>query len=464
MAGLSQIAESGGAALILMELLVNKSGWVRVVFPTVPQTEVAARTMLLAAEEQGPRAAVGRLILLVGMAACFTITPGPGPIACLFLLPGLAQGVLELAAAPYVRANSASRSRWAIVAWVVRVKTRTANRLPLNVTGVLGTVACVMQVSAIAWVLPAGSGWARVVALVLAVLYLNSGITSVVIDPVFNLQSVKYLGPVRVLRSVIGPLLAAVLLVVLVWAPTPWGNLRPTVALICLLPLSVSIRARDTDRVAAFASDVADGMIRESRADLQDDLHGQLTGEAKAIARLVGRLPDDLAVPEDLRIKAAVLPSLITGTRALVDRERWLNSPKTSRLQEIAEKLTAGFGFDLRFEAELVEISDGDFEMLIYVLQNLVSNAREEYHRHADPDSPQHRAIGIVAGAAVHADRTEVSVKVADGFEAIPDEVWDSTYSSLFRLRQRVQRRSGQMWQEVTSSGKTVHARWPAND
>ncbi|GAA4900564.1 hypothetical protein [Streptomonospora salina] len=243
----------------------------------------------------GYRAFLTRTALAIGIAAVFgwyLSSPEANPwafLAGIAVAASLLQGVLEIAGERHTRRHTLSRS------WGHRVfgDARWRRSYLINITGLLGFVACVLNILAVTFLLPAESGLVKVVALLLAMLYINSGLGAVLIDAPFYNREGGTLGW-RLLcraRPFIGiglGLVVAVAQVVLFQllpgpAPSgqaaagPWSPLSPPwpaeteslvlVALVSLLPIALSLRVLENERVLSAAHDM---MVGETVHELRE--------------------------------------------------------------------------------------------------------------------------------------------------------------------------------------------------
>ncbi|MDT0329272.1 hypothetical protein [Nocardiopsis lambiniae] len=250
----------------------------------------------------GYRAFITRALLACGIMAItlwyLLFFPGAEPAAAAALLVcgavSLIQSTLEIFGERKGRQHQLDRS------YAHRSVTGTSpwrRHFPINNTGLLGTVTCIANILAVTFLLPPELGLIKVLALLLAVLYINSGASAVLVDAPFQNRDALPLRHIR-WRPFAGTLLALFILgcQVYVFQLLPEGG-RPwpgdgtdlvlgggstevlvSVALVSLLPIAISLRVAENERILSAARDM---MLTETR-------HGLVEG-ARWLSRLLGR-------------------------------------------------------------------------------------------------------------------------------------------------------------------------------
>lgn len=423
--------------------------------PDAPASDWAMRVVLhRIADHDGYSAFVLRWTLWLGLVVTYGFAQAPW-WAWLCLLPGGVQGPFEIATK--VARDSGAPIRNPLLRWASRTADNSAGRFLMNGTGAVGVAAVPLQLIATAWLVPPGDPtWARPAGLALALLYLNSAISSPMNDsPYYNPRNVEgWWVAGRLARRVAGPGLSVIVMAVCLPAPWP-GVPLPVMAMIMCLPVAITIRTRHADVLVRAAADTVDDECLASRQRFHDGLHGQLTGAIKSTSRLI--VSHDPAVSPELRELGLVLPLMLSGTSEMIDEREWIARQGRASMRESVQALSARNLVRTQYEEDAEALDATNKHVALLVLANLIPNA-----------AAAHRARRRRPGAAlppisvrILTTRTGViEVAVGDSAPPVPDEFWCAPGTSLDLLRERLRHLDGDLVQVRDGHRKEIVATW----
>jgi|GEM_PF-3758396 len=423
--------------------------------PDAPASEWAMRMVLRRiADHDGHGAFVLRWLLWLGLATTYGFAHAPW-WAWVCLLPGMVQGPFEVATK--VARDAGRPIRNPLLRWASRTADNSAGRFLMNGTGAVGVAAVPLQVFATAWLVPPGEpSWARPVGLALALLYLNSAISSPMNDsPYFNPRNLGGSWVIgRLARRVAGPGLS--LLVMAVCLPAPWPGIPlPVMALIMCLPIAITIRTRQTDVLVRAAGDTVEEECLASRQRFHDSLHGELTGAIKSTSRLI--LSHDPPVTSELRELGLVLPLMLSGTSEMIDEREWVARSGRASMRESVQALSARNFVKTQYSEDAEALDATNKHVALLVLANLIPNAA------AAQRARRRRPTAATPPISVRISTSRygiVEVAVGDSAPPVPDEFWCAAGTSLEGLRQRLRHLDGDLVQVRDGSQKEIVATW----
>ncbi len=226
------------------------------------------------------RLPVTRAAMLVVIIAALLWLDTAWWVMALMLWPAIAQVSLEIYLEPYaLDVQSRSRLSWVNMMTGI-VQENHPNKL-LNVTGLLGTVGCPLNVAAVAFA-PAGgdAGWVKIAALAAAIVYLNTGLANAFLDPpnyTENSTMPPFMHWVRPYAPAISLVVVATLVALSVRHGRWQDAMVPPIAYLCsLLTLQLGSTIRNHDRVLAAAVPTAREAITDGRLDMTDLTHTEM--------------------------------------------------------------------------------------------------------------------------------------------------------------------------------------------
>jgi hypothetical protein len=378
----------------------------------------------------------------------------------LLLLPALIQTLLETYLQKY-HSLEAPDPRLSPLRRARDYARRHFQTMTLNVTGIVGTFACPLNIIAVC-VFPAGGdhGWVKVAALAAAVFYLNSGLASVFLDPPNYTENSVMPPLVHVVRPYV-PLLSY-LAVTAIIAASVTGDLWeppmvPIAYLSAALTLLVGGTIRNHDRMIAAAAHVARTAIEAGREDLGGLVHDDL-GPAKAAAETVSDVPGvDYRDAVELRSLSSYLTHFSTRV-GLFDAQRM-------ELSYLARKIASPCGIsprnvsdDLGWDTQAMRKED--YRVAVRMTTALVQNVGQVLQK------GQHRAVPkkiALQGFTTGEGRDlRYHLAVLDHLPSIPDADWCADGGTLAALRQWLRDTfHGDLTQEDLDNGtKRIIATW----
>jgi hypothetical protein len=297
------------------------------------------------------------------------------------LVPAVLQVLLEIYLNRYLF-DSAPDPRWQ---WVRRMRD-LANQhfqtMLLNATGVLGVAACPLNILAVC-VVPDGGDWAwvKIGALGAAILYLNSGLASALLDPP-NYTENSLMPPIMHWLRPYAALVSLVIVSAMVitaglqhlWSPA----LAPVAYLCAGLTLLVGSTVRNHDRMIAAAALVAREAVQDGRSELGVVVHDDL-GPAKAAAEAASRAE---CVAYQDAVELQTLAAYLTHFSTRVG----IYASQRMELSYLIEKLIGPYGisrrdvsYDIRWDA--AQMRKKDHKVVIRMATALVHNVGQTLRR-----------------------------------------------------------------------------------
>jgi hypothetical protein len=259
----------------------------------------------------------------------------------ILLAPAVFQVFLEIYLHPFV-ADSAPESRWRIVGWMSRIVDEHFQSMLLNVTGILGTLACPLNVIAVCFA-PAGDGWVKVAALAAAIFYVNSGLASAFLDPP-NYTEISVMPPAMHWIRPYAPLVSFAVVAGLVAASIATGHWVPAMVPIAYLCVSLTLllgsTIRNHDRVVAAAAPVARDAVKAAREALGGVVHDDL-GPAKAAAESASEIA---GVNYEHAVELRALAAYLTNFSSRIG----IYSSQRMELPYLVKKLVGPYGISPR--------------------------------------------------------------------------------------------------------------------
>lgn len=257
----------------------------------------------------------------------------------IMLMPAVAQVALEIYLYPFIHEGQ-DDPRWRLFRRMRDMANHNQRTMMLNVTGLLGVVACPLNVVAVASTPPGGHfGWVKVVTFAIAILYVNSGLASAFLDP-SNYTETSRMPPIMHRIRPVAPVLSLIVVVCVVaisitfdrWA----ADMAPLAYATATLTLLLGSTLRNHDRVVAAAAMVARKAVIESRKELGRVVHDDLN-PAKTAAETIRQID---GVPYKDYVELAALEAYLThfSTRMGIYAE-----PKL-RINDLVEKVVSPYG------------------------------------------------------------------------------------------------------------------------
>lgn len=424
--------------------------------PDAPASDWALRvTLTRISEYDGHAAYVLRWVLWVGLVAVWAVSGAPW-YAWLCLIPGAIQSPFEIATK--LARDRGQPIRNPLIRWASQTVDNSAGRFLMNGTGAVGVAAVPVQVVAVAWLLPPGEPmWARPVALVLALLYLNSAISGPTNDtPYYNPRNTSGLWPFgRVARRIAGPGIS--LLVMAICLPASWPGIPlPVMAAIMCLPVAITIRTRQGDAILRASADSVADECTAARQRFHDALHGQLTGSIKSTSRLIR--DHQPAVSPELRELGLVLPLMLSGTSEMINERDWIARSGRASMRESVQALSTRNQVRTRYEEDAGALDTTNKHLALLVLANLIPNATAAQRASRNPDD--RTPVPPILVRVATTDDGIVKVTVGDSAPLVPDEFWCAPGSSLQLLRDRLRHLGGDLQQQPAGPRKLIVATW----
>lgn len=377
----------------------------------------------------------------------------------LLLLPGALQVTLEIYLYRFIH-ETMDEPRWEVVRWMRDVADNHHRTKLLNVTGLLGVLACPLNVLAVAFSPPGGDlGWVKVLALAGAVFYVNSGLASSFLDPA-NYTETSTMPPVMHRIRPWAPLLSlcAVLAMTAIsvqyarWTPETVPLAYATAALTLLLGSTI----RNHDRVVAAAARVSREAVVAGRRELGRVVHDDLNG-AKVAVETVRQIPE---VPYRTAVELATLEAFLTHFSARVG----IDAAPTLSLAELVEKIASPYGLgpsDIRCEITwLADIRRENHAIAVRMATALVHNAVQSLQKEENLDVS--RTISVVGYTTGAGHTLRYHLGVGDNMPPVRPDRWCAVGTTLAALRTWLDDTfDGVLEQEVLDDGtKRIVASW----
>lgn len=378
----------------------------------------------------------------------------------LALLPSAIQVLLEIYLQGY-HSKSAGDPRWQVVRAMRDYARNRFQTMTLNVTGIIGTVACPLNVIAVSSA-PAGgdAGWIKIAALAAAVFYLNSGLASVFLDPP-NYTETSVMPPfmhtLRPYAPLISYLISTAIIAVSVEGHR-WEHAMVPIAYLCTaLTLLLGGTLRNHDRMIAAAAHVGRNAVEAGRKELGGVVHDDL-GPAKAAAESVSRL-DGVAYRDAVDLQA--LSAFLTHFSTRVG----IFAAQRMELGYLAKKILSPYGVsarnvacDIRWNEQTLRKED--HRIAVRMTTALIHNVGQAFQKEENRYAPKKVVLeGHTSGSGRD---VRYHVAVRDPLRPIPPADWCPDGSTLAALREWLRDTfNGDLTQEVCSDGtKRIVASW----
>jgi hypothetical protein len=376
------------------------------------------------------------------------------------LAPAVPQVLLEIYLNRYVF-DSAAEPRWR---WLQRMRDMANTHFQtmlLNATGILGITACPLNVLA-ACLAPAGNGygWVKIGALAAAILYLNSGLASALLDPP-NYTENSVMPPVMHWVRPYAPLISYLIVTGMVAISTLLHRWQPALAPVAYLSAALTLllgsTLRNHDRMIAAAGVVAREAVQGGRSELGGVVHDDLS-PAKAAAEAAS-LAHGVGYQDAVELQALAAYLTHFSTRVGIYASQRMD------LSYLIEKLVGPYGisrrdvsYDIRWSTQ--EMRKQDHRVAIRMTTALIHNVGQTLRR------PEFRAVPksiVVEGDTSGEGRNlRYHVAVRDHLPVISDTDWCAAGSTLAALRSWLREDfNGDLIQEELGDGtKRIIASW----
>lgn len=397
--------------------------------------------------------------VLLAIIAALLIPVQPQWWVWAMLAPALLQVSLEVYLYKFVLGSS--EPRWRLFRSMTVTAREHFNTQTLNFTGVLGALACPLTILAVCLAPPGGVyGWVKIVALGAAILYLNTGLTNVLLDPP-NYTESSVMPPVMHRIRPFAPFISLIVvngLVAIGAVNDGWDQaMLPLAFATTALTLLLGSTVRNHDRMVAGCAHVAREAVLDARMALGRIVHDDL-GPAKAAAESVSAVP---GVPYDAVVDLRALAAFLKHFNTRVG----LHASQRMHLSYLVEKLVSPYGisprqvsFDIEWDEE--SIRREDHVVAIRMVTALVHNLAQTLER------PMNREVA--KSFAVHGYQTgsgrqlRYHIAVRDHLPVIPDSEWCVPGGSLAALREWLRTEfNGDLTQRDMGDGtKEITASW----
>lgn len=424
--------------------------------------QVAHRRMVLT---NGVRLSATRGLLLITLAVMLGGLPSTSVWAWALLIPSAAQVSLELMLRPVVgvmnerEAIAQVRSRpggWITVP-SVRIQFWSYEKVQLNLTGVLGAVACVANVVAVLlYTGDSGPAWLRVACLAIALLYLNSGL----LEPLLDATTYSPLQQLpRTLRRVRPVLWVLVLLLVAGGVVAsqalagPWAEGSfPYALAVCLLVYYPGLRCREYERDLSAAAHVVVEADQVRLGYVAQKTHDDLQPFKAPLLRVLDEA-NSLSPHQKMGLQNYVFDVEENYRRARSrDSQFGLGQSIQSRVRQVCA--SAGIAPSGRFDID-GRVDDYNYDFARLLTTTLVHNAIQAYQEDPFLEDPLVDVqMFLVDGMA--------NLEVTDALGPVPDHLWNKAGGTTDHIRQMLVKRGGQLSQNSIENGvrKTVRATW----
>ncbi|OBG82647.1 hypothetical protein A5699_05710 [Mycobacterium sp. E802] len=377
----------------------------------------------------------------------------------LMLSPALLQVGLEMYLYRFVH-ETFDVPRLAVFRWMRDLADNHHRTKLLNATGILGALACPLNVLAVSMSPPgADLGWVKVVAFVAAIFYLNSGLSSVFLDPA-NYTETSTMPPVMHRIRPYAPLLsvsgvaglAAVGIHFVRWTP----ETEPLAYTAALLTLLLGSTIRNNDRAVAAGAVVGREAVVAARRELGRVVHDDLNG-AKVAVEMVRQIPE---VPYRSSVELAALEAFLThfSTRMGIDA-----APALS-LSDLVEKIASPYGVspsDIRCDISwAADIRRENHAIAVRMTTALVHNAAQALQNEEYLAVP--RSIWVVGHTTGSGHGLRYHLAVGDRLPPVTPERWCAPGTTLAALNEWLDDTfNGELTQELLVDGtKRIVASW----
>lgn len=340
----------------------------------------------------------------------------------IMLVPAVLQVFLETYLHKYID-EAAPEPRWRLARRMRDMMRKHFQTMLLNVTGILGALACPLNVVAACFT-PAGGeqGWIKIAALGAAILYLNSGLASAFLDPP-NYTENSVMPPVMHWVRPYAPLFSYGIVTAVVATSTALGRWEPAItplAFLCAaLTLLLGGTIRNHDRMISAAAYVGRKAVEAGRKELGGVVHDEL-GPAKAAAESVSEL-DGVSYRDvvDLQALSAFLTHFSTRVGIFASRRM--------DLRYLVEKIASPYGlsrrdvsYDIDWDTDTLRLED--HRIAIRMTTALVHNVGQALQKDEFQECPKSVVLeGFTSGVSRD---LRYHLAVRDHLPVIPDADW----------------------------------------
>lgn len=404
------------------------------------------------------RPAVTRAVLL-GVIGIGLWLVGAAWWTWIMLVPALLQVALEAYLHRYI-AESAPDPKLELVRDMRDVVRRHMQSMLLNVTGILGTLACPLNIAAVAFAPGVEHSWAKIAALIAAIFYVNSGLASALLDPP-NYTENSLMPPIMHILRPYAPLLSLIIVMGIVGGSVALGRWDPAltpVALVCAtLTLVLGSTIRTHDRVIDAAAVVGRKAVEAGRRELGGVVHDDL-GPAKAAAESVSQVD---GVEYWDAVDLASLSAFLTHFNTRLG----VFAAQRMELSYLVGKLISPYGvsprnvtYDIGWDEKTIR--KDNHQIAIRMTTALVHNVGQMFQKDQYMDAPKTLVLeGFTTGTG---RELHFHLGVRDHLPVIGDEVWCAAGGTLAALRSWLRDRfDGDLVQEDLGDGtKRIVASW----
>lgn len=404
------------------------------------------------------RPGVTRGILTMVIAASLYAVRLPIPLF-LFLAPAAVQASLEIYL-HFLLVKLAPDPRQGWAAYMVDVVRTNYESWLVNVTGLIGVVACPINVLLVCFT-PAGGefGWAKVAGLVAAIFFVNSGLTSAFLDPpnyTENSDMPRLMHTVRPYAPLLSLITVGGIIALSVGAGRWETAMVPLAYMSAALTLLLGSTIRNHDRIVAAAIPVARRAILLGRQDMARVAHDTMNS-VKSTVNAVAKVD---AVPFKLRNSLSTMPAMLTH---LLAQAEITDSDKPMPLAFLAEKILADYpGVDITkvsYDLRWADLSEEDHHIAMRVTTALCLNVAQALSKDEFIAAPKEiRLEGFTTGSGRD---LRFHLAVDDHLPLI--DPWCPPKRSLTALRSLLEREyNGTLEQESTTAAgtKRIVATW----
>lgn len=338
-----------------------------------------------------------------------------------------------------------------VALYVVENGEATSGVHRLNLISVTYLVAIVAALVNPSWVITDLPGWARLIALAVAVTLVCSVAASILIDHTWFAPNAPRPRWHELIRIVSGPVAVALCAAVALpadWPPSTWYAVIVLVA----IPIITWVRIHDVDELVGIMDELVREEALEGRELVLREMHGNLSTQLRLLTQQTYKHRHELPSLHELAVSAN---SRLRETMALADPTRH-TSAGTDTLLTAVRTLGMAVGVQVRGEVTAAELGSEDRDLARVVLSDLVGNALNA------------GAVQIDVRIDTVGDMIEISVR--DDAPPMPSGVWKTSGTSSLRLSQHLQALSGSLGSHHEKAGaievatKVVVARWRARE
>ena len=326
-----------------------------------------------------------------------------------------------------------------IARWGYQSAVEGMGRNTVNASGLLEGAAALLLGLTSVWGTESATG--RLTLLALAVLWSASVFSCVFLDSAFYNPNIEPSAALEALRSLAGPLLAAIAMLLAYVRPWP-ADLAWIPVLVCWAALGLTVRVRETDRLLGVAATQA-ALREEAGRDLVlAQVHSMLSGPAD-VALVLSRSHRERH-PE-LYEQARIIRSRMQELTALEDR-RVNDARLPGSLARPAAGVAAPYGAIATTAIDVASLTEEDHDLARILIGDLVSNAAKEGAYKID--------------VSLTRELMSLQMSISDDRGDFPEHSWRRPGSSLDRLGRLLEARGGSLTMTTSSAGSVVTAVW----